>query len=601
MPKNPNAPRPADTFPLFHTTEPFKALSGRLGISPNTLRKWWVGEFGQEAFDARGKSIQAKAAAETGRATAGKPRTLPEVVEPCSSCSASVTLNVLQRARLKRILCLTCEGRERGADRYCPVCGLGCVGERGLSGHMARPQHGDPETHRAYLDAQAEVEWAGKQEGRDYLRCLICGHLGVRIDGHLRAEHGLSVEAYRAQFFGAEVQADALREARAEQARQTHQGAPRKGQTRTVPCSSCGIPRTVGLTFAPSTHETRCPDCVEAERPKAVPTIRSSPLKGRTLPPETKAKMAANAGRWNAGLTKDTDDRVAAQAEKMVGRTPWSKGLTKAEHPSLRATSEKLSRWSGEQRYWSNGLRADLSDVDFTPYLDETGAVDRRMMAEDLGLSEPTVTKYMESLGLRLSTKYLDARVARDTADGRFHEMSRVGNEPRIIRLTPEQLEPFKLKNGKVFLARAMVGLGHVQSIIKRECVRLGIPTHTHLVKQAICLEAVSRMLGNDPYEKEWRHTSFVNPLSGHRFKFDGFFPAVGPHGLLVEFQGYQHYVFPNVFHKTEADYKAGLERDAEKARQVLADGRFLYFLVREDDPYADEQYLRQRYLDLIE
>ena len=155
----------------------------------------------------------------------------------------------------------------------------------------------------------------------------------MRIDGHLRAEHGLSVEAYRAQFFGAEVQADALREARAEQARQTHQGAPRKGQTRTVPCSSCGIPRTVGLTFAPSTHETRCPDCVEAERPKAVPTIRSSPLKGRTLPPETKAKMAANAGRWNAGLTKDTDDRVAAQAEKMAGRTSWSKGLTKADHP----------------------------------------------------------------------------------------------------------------------------------------------------------------------------------------------------------------------------------------------------------------------------
>ena len=44
MPKNPNATAASDTFPLFHTTEPFKALSGRLGISPNTLRKWWVGE-----------------------------------------------------------------------------------------------------------------------------------------------------------------------------------------------------------------------------------------------------------------------------------------------------------------------------------------------------------------------------------------------------------------------------------------------------------------------------------------------------------------------------------------------------------------------------
>ena len=578
MPKNPNAPRPADTFPLFHTTEPFKALSGRLGISPNTLRKWWVGEFGQEAFDARGKSIQAKAAAETGRATAGKPRTLPEVVEPCSSCSASVTLNVLQRARLKRILCLTCEGRERGADRYCPVCGLGCVGERGLSGHMARPQHGDPETHRAYLDAQAEVEWAGKQEGRDYLRCLICGHLGVRIDGHLRAEHGLSVEAYRAQFFGAEVQADALREARAEQARQTHQGAPRKGQTRTVPCSSCGIPRTVGLTFAPSTHETRCPDCVEAERPKAVPTIRSSPLKGRTLPPETKAKMAANAGRWNAGLTKDTDDRVAAQAEKMAGRTSWSKGLTKADHPSLRATSEKLSRWSGEQRYWSNGLRADLSDVDFTPYLDETGAVDRRMMAEELGLSEPTVTKYMEAVGLRLSTKYVDARAERQK-----------------VCIEKADLERFKLGNGKVVVAQAMVGLGHGFKAIKRECERHGLETFHHRVRQTLCLDAVSKALGGVPYEQEWRARRFTNPASGHMFRFDGYFPS---HNLVVEFHGYQHWTFPSVYIKRDDLYFALQERDRIKENLIHSDPTLRYFLVREDEPYADPAYLQARLID---
>lgn len=157
MPKNPNAPLPADTFPFFHTAEPFKALSQRLGISPNTLRKWWVGEFGQEAFDARGKAIQAKAASATGKSMAGKTRTITEVVEPCCSCGTDVSLNVLQRSMLKRILCVVCEGRERGADRYCPVCGIGCVGKKGLSGHMARPQHGDPEAHRAYLEAQAAV------------------------------------------------------------------------------------------------------------------------------------------------------------------------------------------------------------------------------------------------------------------------------------------------------------------------------------------------------------------------------------------------------------------------------------------------------------
>ena len=220
IPKNPNAPQPSETFPLFHTDEPFKALARRLGISPNTLRKWWVGEFGQEAFEARGKAIQAKAAAETGRASAGKPRTLIEVVEPCSTCLAPVTLNVLQRAQLKRVLCLTCEDLERGVDRYCPVCGLGCVGLKGLAGHMARPQHGDPDAHRSYLAAQDAAVWSGKQEGRDYIQCRVCAYRGVRIDPHLQADHDLTVEAYRARFPDAPVQADVLLETRSRQAKQ---------------------------------------------------------------------------------------------------------------------------------------------------------------------------------------------------------------------------------------------------------------------------------------------------------------------------------------------------------------------------------------------
>lgn len=325
-----------------------------------------------------------------------------------------------------------------------------------------------------------------------------------------------------------------------------------------------------------------------------------SALKGRTLSLETRAKMSASAG-WNRGLTKDTDERVAHAAEAMKGRIPWSRGLTKADHPSLRATSEKLQGYRGEARPWSNGLLADLTPEHFTPYLDETGAVDRKLMAEELGLSEPTLTKYMEKHGIRLSTKHVDARVERHQESGHFHAMSRLGNAPRTIRLTVEQLEPYRLKNGKVFLARAMAGLGHVYAVIKRECDRLGIPTHTHLVKQSLCLEAVSRMFGGEPYVQEWRSMVFVNPLSGHRFKYDGFFPHVGSHGLIVEFHGYQHYVYPNVFHKTEDEFRAAQERDRQKAEQVEADGRYLYLVVHENEPYADVEYLRQRYLDLID
>jgi hypothetical protein len=242
-------------------------------------------------------------------------------------------------------------------------------------------------------------------------------------------------------------------------------------------------------------------------------------------------------------------------------------------------------------------LEADLSSVDFTPYLDETGAVDRKTMAEELHLSEPTVTKYMESIGLRLSTKYVDARVVKDSETGRFREMSLKSAERTTIRLTPEQLEPFKMKNGKVFLARAMAGLGHVYAVVKRECDRLGIPTHTHLVKQALCLEAVSKLLGGAPYYHEWRSMNFLNPKTGHRFKFDGFFPS---HHLIVEFHGYQHWTYPNVFHKTEADFQASRERDAEKEEQLRGSG-FAYLIVREDEPYTDLAYLREVWLDAVE
>lgn len=645
----PSKVSPADTYSAFTTEEGFKAVAKRLGVSPNTLRGWWVSEFGQEAFDARGKRLQAKAASAQAKSMAGKPRVMQEVTEPCSRCSSPVALNVLQRAKLKHILCVPCDEVERGVDCHCPVCGFGCVGEKGLSGHMARPQHGDPDAHAAYLQGKEDRAWEGKTEGADFVRCLLCGHRGARIDRHLQADHGLDVGSYRAQFPDAGVQTDALRQIRSDALRARPLAVA--GSKKTISCPSCGVPYDVAFSIGVTRTDARrpdlrCPTCkakdegmhwaslvegddyvtcqgcgyraenltshVQNAHPEWVgcypgqmvathSAVRDkSALKGRTLSAETRAKMSASAG-WNRGLTKETDERVAHAAEAMKGREVWNTGLTKEDHPSLRATSEKLQGYRGTARPWSNGLKADLSTVDFTPYLDETGAVDRQMMAVELGFSEPTITKYMEKIGLRLSSKYMDARVARGVAEGRFHEMSRLGNEPRIVRLTPEQLEPFKLKNGKVSLAKAMRELGHVYTVIKRECDRLGIPTYTRLVQQTLCLDAVSKILGGASYEQEWHDPEFLNPLSGHRFRFDGFFPSVGPHGLLVEFHGLQHWVYPNPFHKTEADFQAGQERDRQKAEQVEADGRFLYLVLREDEPYADPAYLRGRYLDLID
>lgn len=287
--------------------------------------------------------------------------------------------------------------------------------------------------------------------------------------------------------------------------------------------------------------------------------------------------MSASAG-WNRGLTKNTDTRVANAATAMKGRTPWNEGLTKESHPSIQSTSSKLSQLRGPERYWSNGLKVDLSMVDFTPFLDETGAVNRKSMSEVIGVSEVTITKHMESIGLRISTKYVDARV-----------------EGQIIRLEKDDLLRFTLGNGKVVIAQAMVGLGHDYKVIKRECGRHGLATFNHRVRQTICLSAISKVLGGVSFQQEWESMRFINPPTGRRFRFDGYFPS---HDLVVEFHGWQHYVFPSVYIQNEELYFALQERDRIKENLIRSDSALRYFLVREDEPYADPKYLMGRLID---
>jgi len=78
----------------FHTEEPFKAVAARIGMSPNTLRKKWKAEFGEDAYLLRGKQIQAKAAAKVSRDTALS-RTYKSVEVICSKCHKPVLFKSL--------------------------------------------------------------------------------------------------------------------------------------------------------------------------------------------------------------------------------------------------------------------------------------------------------------------------------------------------------------------------------------------------------------------------------------------------------------------------------------------------------------------------
>jgi DNA-directed RNA polymerase subunit RPC12/RpoP/transposase-like protein/Zn-finger nucleic acid-binding protein len=395
MPKKSNSATPEETYPLFDTTEVLKSIAKRLNISPNTLRTWWVEKFGQEAITSRGKKLQSEAAIKCGHSRAGSTLNMKEVEEACAACGVAVRINLISKARSKRILCSSCSDLERGVDRYCPVCNLGCFGAKGLAMHLAQV-FDDP--HKNYTQVQSGLIWKGKEEKKDYVVCRLCGHKAVTLARHLLAEHKITAKQYRMQFPDALIRSEDLASARSRASKHSHETNPRKGLTKTILCSNCDRELEVSAFFAYATHDSRCPECkqaaldmadlskwegksepedyvtcqvcgyraenltshVNSEHRELVGRYESvhpnsklialsskihgpSALRGRTLSDEIKTKMSENAGRWNCGLTKDTDPRVALAAEAMKGRPSWCKGLTKGDHPSIQSLAEKLS------------------------------------------------------------------------------------------------------------------------------------------------------------------------------------------------------------------------------------------------------------------
>jgi hypothetical protein len=299
-------------------------------------------------------------------------------------------------------------------------------------------------------------------------------------------------------------------------------------------------------------------------------------LRGRTLSEETKQKMRDNAGRWNKGLTKEDHPSIMAISEKCLGRDSWSRGLTMDQDERLQRTSESLLAWNRENdRDWESSLKKNYLLSDFDLYMEKDGSLDHVRAMEGLGTSFVTLKKYATELGLVFTNKYVEERY-----------------EQQIVRLPKKAFQPFLTNTGRVDHYKAKEVLVVGWETLRREMKRHGLKINRVLIKQYLCLDAVSEALGGIPYMEEWQHKDFINPDTNYRYRYDGYFKEIG---LVVEFHGHQHYEYPNAFHKSEEQHKAMVERDNQKQAYIENAPHLVYLCVRADEPYDDIGYLKGR------
>jgi len=365
----------------FHTEEPFKAVAKRLGMSPNTLRKKWKAEFGEESFKARGKALQAKAAAKTSRATAHS-RTYKEYPTPCSKCGANVLVRAVARINPETFICDSCK-----FDRECPVCGLLVDGKRGLSTHFRHRREAGDDAHIFYEGVMEEARWVHREEDEEYIVCRECGLKAVTLARHLKAAHGFTADEYRAKHGDVLIRSKALTRKRAEASR-NRRGGFGKGEKKSILCPSCGDSREVSKFFGPL-HDARCSECREVE--ELVDEI--SRWEGKSEP-EDYVECRLCGYRTEENLNSHLQNAHPKEtAEDYLGKFPGS----------YLNTPGSGARKAGE------ALRYHFTEEDLEPYKDEKGRVQVAMAAEHLDCSYQTALRYCRELGLptrnRLATQ----------------------------------------------------------------------------------------------------------------------------------------------------------------------------------------------------
>lgn len=408
---------------------------------------------------------------------------------------------------------------------------------------------------------------------KQLVMCEICGFEAIYLARHFKDIHNMSSAEYRTKYPGARIRSEAQEAHRKAVFKVTHANPSHKGKKKTVTCV-CGTTGEIPLSV--SAKLFKCPTC-KAEIEKANKETEDAKF---ALLTEGKQYVRCVGCDYRA---ENLNSHVQSVHPEWVGRYP---GQMTALESSIRDksfnigkkhTSETLAKMSANAGRWNKG---------------HTLETDPR-----LAFQHEAIVKYFQenspwNKGL---TKQTDPKVkASSEKQAAFWQMNPRSSEPKVV-LTKEDFQPYLLGNGKVKLGRAIAGLGYCYITLVRICERLGLETHNTSIKETACLDSVSKVLGEAPYEQEWSSDHFRNPLTGGRFRYDGYFPQ---QNLMVEFHGSQHWVFPSVYIKDEEQFKAQQERDRIKEELVRSRPGFHYLAIREDEPYTDPEYLRYRLED---
>jgi hypothetical protein len=154
----------------------------------------------------------------------------------------------------------------------------------------------------------------------------------------------------------------------------------------------------------------------------------------------------------------------------------------------------------------------------------------------------------------------------------------------RKYKISKEDLEKTAIEDG-INLRISANKLNATIVVINYLCKKYNLLISRKWKLQTFILKMISKILETNHIEEfQFKKT---------RFRFDGLFEK---YKLLVEVNGYQHYVYPNHFHRTRRQFEKNQERDILKQQLAVEKGYKLLTIGYKDD--LSEQGIRTKLVE---